>query len=71
MTGTPETVLWIVTPYCCAGIVARDGKVVEAAPIFRYMIGWDGRRVADYCYRKGWSWEIAPTRGPVVASGRS
>jgi hypothetical protein len=47
----------IVARHFVAGLVAKDGKVVEAAPILRYMIGWTGKKVADYCAKKGWSWE--------------
>lgn len=53
-----ETLVQITTPYFCAGVVARDGIVREAAPIVRYMKGWDGIRVADYCRSKGWSWVV-------------
>lgn len=38
-------------------IVAPHFVVRECAPILSYMTGWNGRRVADYCKRKGWSWE--------------
>lgn len=47
----------IVAPHFVAGIDAEDGRVVEAAPILRYMIGWTGPQVAAYCTRKGWTWE--------------
>ena len=49
-------VVQIAAPHFCAAIVARDGKCVEAAPILRYMIGWDGKQVAAYCVHKHWSW---------------
>jgi hypothetical protein len=54
-----EVAVQITAPHFCAGVVARDGRVVAAAPIVRYMVGWDGRRVRDYCRRKGWT--CAPT----------
>lgn len=46
--------LWRVeTKYACAGVLVRDGIVVEAAPIYRWMsgkswaevLGW--RRIVD------------------------
>jgi len=52
-----ETLICITAPHFTAGIVARDGRVIEAAPIVRFMKGWNGERVATYCKRKGWKWE--------------
>ena len=54
MTGA---LVRIVAPHFVAGLVARAGAVVRAAPIIRYMVGWTGKRVRDYCARKGWTWE--------------
>lgn len=53
----------ITAPHFCAGIVAVDGLVIAAAPIVRYMVGWDGRRMRDYCCRKGWA--FAPLSSPM------
>jgi hypothetical protein len=53
-----ETLISIDAPHFCAGVVARDGKVIEAAHIVKYMKGWDGKRVAEYCKTKGWKWEV-------------
>lgn len=53
---TIESVIQITAPHFVAGIVACDGCVTEAAPILRYMLGWDGHKVAGYCRRKGWTW---------------
>lgn len=47
-------VVTIDAPHFNAGIVAENGKVVRAAPIIRYMIGWTGVQVRDYCRKKGW-----------------
>ena len=52
-----ETLIAINAPHFYAGLVARRGRVVEAADIIRYMKGWSGRQVADYCQAKGWTWE--------------
>lgn len=51
-----ETLIVIDAPHFYAGIIARDGKVIEAADIVKYMRGWDGPKVAAYCKRKGWKW---------------
>lgn len=37
-----------------AGLVLWDDKVVEAAPIIRYMKNWSRQRVRDYCIVKNW-----------------
>lgn len=46
----------ITAPHFVAGLEA-DGTVKRTAPILGYMLGWDGRKVADYCKAKGWTWE--------------
>jgi hypothetical protein len=56
-----ETLVSIEAPHFNAGLVAEGGTVKEAAPILRYMIGWTGKQVADYCRRKGWTWETSRT----------
>lgn len=61
-----ETLVSIEAPHFCVGIVARDGKVIEAAPIVRYMKGWTGREVADYCRKKGWRWEVVSTTTAIM-----
>ena len=50
-----ERVLAIDAPHFNAGLVLVGGKVIEAAPILRYMLGWELERVLAYCRRKGWS----------------
>lgn len=47
----------INAPHFYAGLIHESGRVVRAAPIIRYMVGWTGQQVADYCRRKGWKWE--------------
>jgi len=37
-----------------AGIVLRDGRVIEAAPIVRYMVGWKRDSVRSYCKERRW-----------------
>jgi hypothetical protein len=44
----------IVAPHFTAGFVFEDGTVKQAAPILRFMIGWDQADVRAYCIRKGW-----------------
>jgi hypothetical protein len=56
----PDYLCRITAPHLCAGLVVRhlDLTVAEAAPILRYMVGWSGSRVRQYCERKGWELEI-------------
>ena len=32
----------------------ENDKVIMAAPIIKYMIGWNIKAVQDYCERKSW-----------------
>ena len=41
-----------------AGVELAGGRVVRAAPVIRYMLGWSVRRVQDYCQRRGWRWQL-------------
>lgn len=59
-----ETLFRIVAPHFVAGGEARDGICFNAAPIIRYMVGWNGQQVADYCKRKGWS--VERVRGTIT-----
>lgn len=48
----------ITAPYFCAGLECSGRSVLEAAPIIRYMIGWDVPKVLSYVDNKGWTWEV-------------
>lgn len=48
----------IDAPHFCAGAELYDGKVVRAAPIIKYMKGWDIHRIKMYCKKKKWKLEI-------------
>lgn len=52
-----ETLACIKAPHFTAGIVLWDNKVIEAAPICRYMKGWSRDRVRSYVASK--SWEVS------------
>lgn len=56
----PRPELWrIVAPHFVAGlnVSRRDGKVIRAAPVIRYMMGWDKPRFIRYCMKKSWKME--------------
>jgi hypothetical protein len=43
----------IVSPYFVAGL-EEDGTVRRAAPIIKYMVGWDIAKVYRYVLKKEW-----------------
>jgi hypothetical protein len=53
----------------CAGLVLRDDKVIEAAPIIGYMKGWSRGRVRDHCTEKGWKAKIVQTLKTPLTDG--
>jgi hypothetical protein len=54
-----ERLIQITSNYFCAGIVALNGRVIVTAPILKYMKGWDGMQVRNYCSHRGWSWTVS------------
>lgn len=42
-------------PHFCAGLELRENKVVNAAPILKYMMGWNEEKVISYCKKKDWN----------------
>jgi hypothetical protein len=56
-----ETIISVEGRGFSAGLVARNGVVVEAADIIKFMKGWNGRQVVYYCRKKGWKWERVVT----------
>lgn len=53
-----EVLIEITGPRFCCGLVARNGRVIEMAPILRRHIknGWAGWQVAALCRQNGWTW---------------
>lgn len=49
------TLVRICSPHFVAGILVSRRRVIEAAPIVRYMVGWSSERVIAYCKRKHWT----------------
>jgi hypothetical protein len=54
-----DILLQITGPDFCAGVVARDGRVIETAPRLRHHIpkGSTGAFVNAVCRERGWTWE--------------
>lgn len=51
----------VEAPHFVAGFVT-NGTVIVAAPILRYMIGWEDVKVRQYCHKKGWKASVVPPR---------
>jgi hypothetical protein len=43
--------------YFNAGVIVKDDRVVIAAPILKYMVGWSDVQVIAYAIRKGWDFD--------------
>lgn len=57
-----EILASIEAPHFLCGIVLRNDRVIEAAPIVKYMKGWSRARVRDYCQEKDWSVSVVWVR---------
>lgn len=51
---TFSTTMRVQTPHFVAGLVLEGGYVQKAAPILRYMLGWERGKVQRYCSSKRW-----------------
>ena len=45
----------IVTPYFVAGVIVRNGKIVEAAPILNWSRGRSIKSLENWCSKKRFS----------------
>ena len=52
-----NTNLRIVGPNFVAGLIISNDRVIRAAPILGYAIGWTTERVSALAQRRGWSIE--------------
>ncbi len=46
--------LAILAPHFTAGLEMEEGVAKRCAPIIKYMLGWDYKKIESYCSRKGW-----------------
>lgn len=44
----------IQSSYFTAGCVSENEKIIVAAPIIKYMIGWTEKEMIQYCQKKNW-----------------
>jgi hypothetical protein len=60
----PAAIQRIVGPNFVAGLVIKDDRVIHAAPILGYTIGWPTERVNALAQRRGWVIEHEPDTRP-------
>lgn len=51
-------IIWVSLPYATYGIEVENGKVIDAAPIARWMIGKDTRFIREWIAAKGGVWKV-------------
>lgn len=44
----------ISTSYFCAGLILKEEVCIKAAPIIKYMIGWNRCKIREYCIKKNY-----------------
>ena len=67
---TGEQLLFIDAPHFCCGIVLVDDRVIRAAPIVRYLVGWHRHHVQRYGRARGWRLETVTSTGGQDGSVR-
>lgn len=52
--------IWVSLPHATFALVAKDGRIIDAAPIARWTVGRDEQLVADHYRRKGAHTHVIP-----------
>ena len=61
-----EKLYQVSAPHLVGGIIVNDhDRVINAAPILYYMIGWDLPRVQKYITNKGWGLVACKQNAPL------
>ena len=47
--------LYVDSGYFFAGVVLERDRVINAAPIIKYMVGWTEAGVRGYANKRGWA----------------
>ena len=58
--------IWVSLSYATYGIKVKDGRVIDAAPIARWMIGKETSFIREWITKKGGTYEVLDTASPVV-----
>lgn len=55
-----DSIIVITAPHFVAGVCMNAADVaVRAAPILKYMVGWDFPRIESYVAKKGWTYNYS------------
>jgi len=50
-----ERLIRIESKYFVAGVIFNENYIcIKAAPIIKYMVGWEATKFINYCKSKGW-----------------
>lgn len=52
--------IWVSLPRATFALIAKDGRVVDAAPYGRRYLGWDEHRAANVLRRNGAAFQPLP-----------
>ena len=63
-TPESERLYRVVSPYFCAALVVRNSRVVAAAPVLEWALGWRWVDFYGFCAGKGWECRLVLT--PVI-----
>lgn len=55
--------IWVCLPYATFGIEVENGRVTDAAPIGRWMIGKDTQTIRNWIENRGGYWEVLTHEG--------
>lgn len=55
-----KIIVHIDAPHFNAGciLLKKNERVIQAAPIIKYMFNWELDRIKSYCNKKGWKYEV-------------
>jgi len=56
--STEGLLIRITTPWCCAGMLAHNGRVITTAPILKAMRGMKVIEAVRYAMAHGYQWEV-------------
>lgn len=57
MSGTSKWI-WVSLPYATFGIKVMGGRVIDAAPIAKWMIGKDTEFIRQWIKKKDGTWKL-------------
>jgi hypothetical protein len=55
-----EQLVYVSLPYATYGIIVKDGKVIDTAPLARWMIGQSTKKVRKWLDSKGAKYTVVP-----------